>query len=244
MKGQHAVVTGGGRGIGAAIAEALIAQGAQVTIMGRDQAVLAETAARIGAQALTVDVTQPAAVQQAFEQAGAVDILVNNAGTAESAPFHRTDFDLWQRMIAVNLNGVYLCTQAVVREMVKRGYGRIINIASTAALTGYPYVTAYCAAKHGVIGLTRALARELATSGVTVNAICPGYTDTDLVTAAVKNIVAKTQVSEEAALAQLIAHNPQKHLIEPAEIAQAVIWLCASASVTGQSIPIDGGEIL
>lgn len=250
MNDYHAVITGGGRGIGAAVAEALAAQGMRLTLMGRDQERLQQKAASLNAQAIVVDVTDPKSVENAFRQAvekqGTISILVNNAGAAESVPFTKTDLELWQRMLDVNLTGTYLCTQQVVPEMVRQKFGRVINIASSAAQTGYPYVTAYCAAKHGVLGLTRALALELAKSGVTVNAVCPGYTDTDLVTNAVENIARKTTLTTEQALNQLVSSNPQGRLIQPEEVANAVVWLCspASASITGQAISVSGGEIM
>ena len=153
---------------------------------------------------------------------------------------------MWQRVIGVDLTGAFLCTRQVLRDMVNAGQGRVVNVASTAGLTGYPYVAAYCAAKHGVIGLTRALAREVARTGVTVNAVCPGYTDTEIVATTLTNIVAKTGRSREQALADIVAHNPQGRLITPEEVADAVAWLClpSSASITGQSILVAGGELM
>lgn len=250
LAGKHVVVTGGGRGIGAAIAARLAAMGAGLTLMGRDETVLAATAEPLRAATRTVDVTDAASVEAAFaaavEDRGAIDILVNNAGAAESAPFHRTDLDLWRAMLDVNLTGVYLCTRQALPGMIEAGDGRVINIASSAGLVGYGYVTAYCAAKHGVIGLTRALAQETAKKGVTVNAVCPGYTETDMVERSVANIVEKTGGSEDEARAQLAIHNPQGRLIQPTEVADAVAWLAlpGSASITGQSIVVAGGEIM
>jgi 3-hydroxybutyrate dehydrogenase len=250
MTEYHAVVTGGGRGIGAAIAEALSAQGMRLTLMGRDMERLRQKADSLNAQAIPIDVTQPESVDSAFrdavEKQGTISILVNNAGSAESASFARTDLALWQRMLDVNLTGAFLCSKQVVPEMMRQQFGRIINIASTAAQKGYPYVTAYCAAKHGVLGLTRALAFELAKTGVTVNAVCPGYTNTDLVTSAVENITQKTSLTAEQALTQLVNSNPQARLIQPEEVANTVVWLCspASAAITGQAISVSGGEIM
>lgn len=256
LAGQHALVTGGNRGIGAAVAEQLAGLGAAVTLVARDQASLeAQRQAIADAHGVPVtaaaaDVTDEAAVARAFEAAraanGAVHILVNNAGTGKSAPFKRTDRALWDAMIAVNLTSVYLCTRAALPAMIEAKYGRIVNVASTAGLTGYRYVSAYVAAKHGVVGLTRALALETATTGVTVNAVCPGYVDTEMTRATIANIVEKTGASEEQALAQLTAVNPQGRLIAPAEVASAVAWLAlpAQGSITGQAIAVAGGEVM
>ena len=251
---MHAVVTGGGSGIGAAIAQALVDAGARVTLMGRDAAKLETQREALAApgriHCVTVDVTQPAAVEEAFASArdtlGPVDILINNAGQAQAAPFAKTDLAFWQRMLDVNLTGVFLCTQAALPSMIERGFGRIVNVASTAGQIGYPYVTAYCAAKHGVIGLTRALALETATTGVTVNAVCPGYTDTPLLQTSLDQVVAKTGRSTDDARAALKRSNPQRRFIEPDEVAHAVLWLVMpeSGSMTGQSISISGGEVM
>ena len=248
---KHAVVTGGGTGIGSAIAAALAADGARVTLMGRRLEPLEITAATLkDARSVRCDVTDTASVAIAFEQArtglGPVDILVNNAGAAVTVPFHKMDIQDWRRMLAVNLDGVFNCTRAVYDEMRRRGWGRMVTVASTAAVRGYAYVSAYCAAKHGVLGLTRALALEAAQSGVTVNAVCPGYTDTDIVRDAVKNIVKKTGRSLDEAQAEFTRNNPQGRLIKPSEVADAVVWLCrpASASITGQAIVVAGGEVM
>jgi len=251
LRDKHAVVTGGGTGIGAAIATALAAAGARITVMGRRLEPLETAAATLNdASCVRCDVTDPDNVAAAFAQAqaglGPVDILVNNAGAAATAPFHKMDTLLWRRMLAVNLDGVFNCTRAVYDQMRRRGWGRIVNVASTAALKGYAYVSAYCAAKHGVLGLTRALALEAAKSGVTVNAVCPGYTDTDIVREAVKNIVEKTGRSVEEAEAEFTRSNPQRRLIQPAEVADTVAWLCRpeSGSITGQAIVVAGGEVM
>lgn len=228
LTGKHALVTGGARGIGAAIARLLENHGARVTIVGRHTSPIA------------ADVTDREAVDRAFANAGPVDILVNNAGQSGSAPFLKTDFELWRRMMAVNLDGTFLCTRAALPGMLSAGWGRIVNIASTAGLAGFSYVSAYCAAKHGVIGLTRALALEVVTKGVTVNAVCPGFTDTDMVKDAVANIVSKTGRTPEEARAGLAGQNPQRRLIRPEEVANAVAWLClpGSEAITGQSIAV------
>ena len=237
LTGKHAVVTGGSRGIGAAIANALRSAGAVVTVLGRHTEPHADVADRD-------------AVDHAFRAiqtaSGPVQILVNNAGQAESAPFLKTSQDLWRRMLAVNLDGAYHCTQAALPGMLDSGWGRIVNIASTAGLTGYGYVSAYCAAKHGVIGLTRALALELANKNITVNAVCPGFTETDLLREAVSNITAKTGRTEQEARTELASRNPQKRLVQPEEVANAVLWLCSpgSEAVTGQAIAVAGGEVL
>jgi len=254
LAGQHAVVTGGGRGIGAAIAQALAKNGARVTVMGRSREALLSQTAKLGshggAQAIEVDVTEPDSVKRAFAAAaaefGPAAILVNNAGQAASAPFDKTDMAMWRRLIDVNLTGTFLCSQAVVPGMLKAGYGRIVNIASIAGLAGAAYVTAYCASKHGVVGLTRSLAMELARKDITVNAVCPGYVETDMVRTAVANIVAKTGRSAAEAEAELTRRNPQGRILQPQEVANAVLWLClpGSEAITGQAISVSGGEVM
>ncbi|HEY5101152.1 MAG TPA: SDR family NAD(P)-dependent oxidoreductase [Steroidobacteraceae bacterium] len=257
LGGQHALVSGAARGIGAAIAYALAAAGARVSLLGRNLDALSVTAAKIieahpasQTSAIAADVSDSAAVHKAMTNAhahfGPVQLLVNNAGQAESAPFVKTDEALWQRMLAVNLTGTFLCTRAVLPDMLNAGFGRIVNIASTAGLRGYAYVAAYTASKHGVIGLTRALALEVAMKGITVNAVCPGYTDTDMVRDAIGKIVTQTGRSADEARAALVRTNPQQHLIDPKEIAQTVVWLCGphTASITGQCLAIAGGEVM
>ncbi|RZI59289.1 MAG: SDR family oxidoreductase [Rubrivivax sp.] len=256
LEGLHAVVTGGGSGIGAAIAQALIADGARVTLMGRRIEKLKEQRDQlnvgggpsVGLQ--VCDVGDEASVRQAFAAAvaaaGPVDLLVNNAGQVETAPLARTSLDTWQRLLNVNLTGSFLCCREVLPAMTERRFGRIVNVASTAALKGYAYVAAYCAAKHGVLGLTRALALETARKGVTVNAVCPGYTETDIVADAIGTIVAKTGRTAEEARAELASVNPQGRLVDPVEVAASVAWLARrdSASITGQAIAIAGGEVM
>ena len=254
LNGRHALVTGGTRGIGFAIALSLLRHGARVTIVARKQTNLLEAKKRLEAEGevncIALDITDAAAIPAAFESAvndfGPISILVNNAGQAHSAPFMKTDIHLLNSMLAVNLSSVLLCTQAVLPGMLEAGWGRIVNIASTAGLTGYSYTSAYCAAKHAVVGLTRSLAQELAKKGVTVNAVCPGYTETDLVHDAIANIVKKTGRTEEQARAVLAANNPQGKLIQPDEVANVVSWLClpGSSAINGQSIPVAGGELM
>ncbi|WP_447922112.1 SDR family NAD(P)-dependent oxidoreductase [Achromobacter aegrifaciens] len=254
LAGRHALVTGGARGIGLACARALLQRGARVTLLGRDGSALdaaADSLASLGqVQAVSADIADEASVRAAFAQAeaefGPVLVLVNNAGQAVSQRFDRMDASLWQSMIAVNLTGTFHCIQAALPGMLQEQWGRVINVASTAGLIGYSYVSAYCAAKHGVIGLTRSLALETAQKGVTVNAVCPGYTETDIVRGAVSNIVDKTGMTPDAARAKLAERNPQGRLVQPEEVAETVAWLAlpASASVNGQAIAVDGGEVM
>lgn len=253
LAGRHAVVTGASRGIGASIAAALAAQGMLVSLFGRDTAALKSVATQLGgsahADAITADVSDAGSVQAAFttarERFGPVNILINNAGQAASAKFTDTDAALWNQLMAVNVTGTYLCTRQAVTDMLEGGYGRIVNIASTAGLRGAAYISAYAASKHAVIGLTRSLALEYAARNITVNAVCPGYVDTDIVKGAIANIMKKTGRSAAEALSTLVATNPQRRLIEPAEVAETVLWLCrpGSESVTGQSIVLSGGEV-
>ncbi|MFN5048851.1 SDR family NAD(P)-dependent oxidoreductase [Roseateles sp.] len=245
---RHAVITGGGSRIGAAVARQLLDQGLRVTLMGRSlerlRAQQQALGGEVGIQAC--DVGDEASVATAFAAVGPVDILVNNAGQVETAPLARTSLETWQRLLNVNLTGTFLCSRAVLPGMSERGFGRIVNVASTAALKGYAYVAAYCAAKHGVLGLTRALALETVKKGITVNAVCPGYTETEIVAQAVQTIMAKTGRTAEAARAELAAANPQGRLIQPEEVAATVAWLVGegSASITGQAIAVAGGEVM
>ncbi len=253
LAGRHAVVTGANGGIGEAICRELAGKGARLTLFGRNAGSLEAVRARLpgsGHGIATVDVTDHADVAEAMAVAvrarGPVGVLINNAGAAKSAPLTKTDSALWQAMIAVNLTGPYNCIHAVLPGMIEAGWGRIVNVASTAGLLGYAYVAPYCAAKHGVIGLTRALALEVARKGITVNAVCPGYTDTPLLAGAVDNIVGKTGRSVEEAKAALAASNPQGRLVQPAEVANAVAWLClpGAEAIHGQAIAVAGGEAM
>jgi len=245
----HALVTGGGRGIGREVAATLARAGATVTIVGRHRATLDEAVSAGAAHfAEVADVADRPALQAAIAKAAArqpIDILIANAGIAESAPFMKSDAALFARMMDVNFFGVVHSIQAVLPSMRDRAYGRIVAIASTAGLKGYPYVSAYVAAKHAVIGLVRSLALEVATTNVTVNAVCPGFTDTDLVAGSIDNIMKKTGRSREQATAELSRHNPQGRLVAPPEVADAVLWLCGSGAgaITGQAIAVAGGEV-
>lgn len=250
LKGRHALVTGGGRGIGRAIASSLVKAGATVTIVGRNPATLEPAIMQGDAHAAAVaDVSDAqrvqAAVQESVSRYGPVDLMIANAGGAASAPFMKSGPEVFRQMLDVNLLGVTNVAQAVLHSMTERGFGRIVAVASTAGLKGYPYVSAYCAAKHAVIGFVRALALETAKTGVTVNAVCPGFTDTDLVAESLETIMRKTGRTREDALGELVKHNPQGRLIDPSEVAAAVLWLCSeeARSVTGQAIVVAGGEI-
>jgi NAD(P)-dependent dehydrogenase (short-subunit alcohol dehydrogenase family) len=246
LDGKHAVVTGGSRGIGAAVVRVLLEHGARITVLGRAEGAVSPSKSNY----IRADVSDASAVAKALEAAraqnGAIGILVNSAGQAAAAPFAKTDAKMWRQLLSVNLDGTFHCMQAALPDMLAAGWGRIVNIASIAGLIGQAYVSAYCASKHGVIGLTRALALEVAAKGVTVNAVCPGFTDTDMAAQAVANIAAKTGRAPEQARAELAARNPQKRLVTPEEVANAVAWLClpGSESVTGQAITVAGGEVM
>jgi NAD(P)-dependent dehydrogenase (short-subunit alcohol dehydrogenase family) len=251
VKDAHAVVTGAGQGIGAAIAAELDRLGARLTLMGRRLEPLQRQSRTFrSAIAVAADVTDEPGLSAAFDEArrafGPVSILVNNAGAVATAPFARTDTGMWRSMLDVNLTGVFYCMRAALPDMQKTDWGRIINIASTAGIKGYPYVAAYCAAKHGVVGLTRALALETAQTGITVNAVCPGYTDTELLQDAIRTIMEKTGMDREKAESMLKSTNPQRRFVEPGEVAATVAWLCrpGSESITGQAIAVAGGEVM
>jgi 3-hydroxybutyrate dehydrogenase len=251
LQGRHAIVTGGNRGIGAAIAWALARAGASLTLMGRDAIKLMDTAraiaAECGVDVLTVecDVADEASVANAFERAGDAYILVNNAGQARGAELQDTSRALWDALIGVNLTGAFHCTRAVLPAMLRNGEGRIINIASTAGLKGYTRIAAYCAAKHGVVGLTRALAIETARKGVTVNAVCPAYTEGEMSERAISQIAEHRHIPEMEARHKLERLIPIGRLIKPEEVAQTVLWLCSpdAAAITGQAIAVAGGEV-
>lgn len=248
LAGRHALVTGGGRGIGRAVAAALKHEGARVSIIGRDAKVLQEAVEAGDADAfMSCDIRDEAAMATTIAELAQIqpfDIVIANAGAVETGPFTRSDAERFRRMSEINLIGTVNAFHAVLPGMLERRNGRLIAIASTAGHRGYAYVSAYAAAKHAVIGLVRSLALETARAGVTVNAICPGYTDTDMVAGSISAITAKTGLSDEQALAQLVKDNPQGRLIAPQEVAAAVLYLCgpASQSITGQSILINGGE--
>jgi NAD(P)-dependent dehydrogenase (short-subunit alcohol dehydrogenase family) len=233
LAGQHALVTGGSRGIGASVCDYLARMGANVSLTARNAETLDSHAAALRKDHGTA------------EALGPVDILVANAGVGKSAPFHRMELDFWQGIIDLNLTGTYLCTKQVYQSMRERGYGRIVNIASTVGLRGYPYIAAYAASKHGVVGLTRSLALEAATTGITVNSVCPGYTDTDLVDEAIDVIVGKTGRDASEVRGEIEHMSPMARMITTEEVAETVAWLClpSSAAITGQSIVVAGGAV-
>lgn len=246
LAGHRVLITGGGSGVGADMALAFAAAGAEVVVAGRRREALdAVVAGEPRMRAIEADVSVENDVVQLFAAAGPVDIVIANAGAAESAPITRTSIDVWQQMMAVNLTGVFLTLREGVRQLEGRGWGRLITVASTAGLRGYAYVSAYTAAKHGAVGLTRAVAQEVAGSGITANALCPGYVDTELTERTIANIMVTTGRSHDEALRALTRANPQGRLVQPAEVTAAALWLCGpgSAAVNGQAIAIDGGEL-
>lgn len=246
LAGKRVLITGGGSGVGANMALAFAKTGAEVIIAGRRMKALEQVAAQHSAiRGIAADVTQEASIQALFAQAGAIDIVIANAGVAESAPLAKTSLATWQAILAVNLTGVFLTLREGLRQMQERHWGRLIVVASTAGLKGYAYVAPYAAAKHGTMGLVRSLALEVATQGITVNALCPGFLNTEMTERSLTNIMQKTGRSREAALAVLASTNPQQRLIQPAEVTHAALWLCAAGSegINGQAITIAGGEI-
>ena len=251
LAGKHAAVTGGGRGIGAAIARTLAEAGADVTILGRNISTLDQHAESLRGDGLNikvapVDVTDESSVSQAFAKLSPIDILINNAGIAHVAPFDKTTTADWERVFRVNVLGAVLCSQRVLPNMLERKWGRVVNIASTAGLKGYTRLSAYTTSKHALIGLTRALALETATTGVTVNAVCPTYTETDMTAEGIKSIGTRLQMSTDEARMQLTKHIPQGEMVKPEQVAAGVLWLCSAeaASVTGIALPIAGGEVM
>jgi NAD(P)-dependent dehydrogenase (short-subunit alcohol dehydrogenase family) len=250
LAGKTALVTGGGRGIGRAIATVLAGHGARVVVAGRTVAELDETAHAVGGLALRMDAADRASVQAALEElaarTGRVDILVNNAGVAESAPFDRTTDAMWDWTMAVNVGSAFALCRALIPPMITAGWGRVINLASNAGLTGYAYSSAYCASKHAMIGMTRALAVEIARTGITVNSVCPGWVNTHMADEAVRRIAEKTGKGEEQARKALEGMSPQRRLVEPDEVAHVVAMLCSdqARSIHGQSIPVDGGQVM
>jgi len=247
LAGKLALVTGGGRGIGAACARALAAAGAKVVVTGRTQADLEAIAAEIGGTALVCDIADRAAMDaMCAKLPGRIDILVNNAGVAESAALDRTSDELWDRILEIDATAPFRLIRALVPTMAKAGWGRVVNIASNAGVSGYGYSSAYCAAKHAMVGFTRALAVDLARTGVTINALCPGWVHTRMSEEAIARIAAKTGRSVEEARGQLEGMSPQRRMIDPAEVAHAALMLCADSArgIHGQTIVIDGGAIL
>jgi 3-hydroxybutyrate dehydrogenase len=249
LTGKRALVTGGGRGIGAAVARSLAGHGADVIVTGRSRPHLDEIADEIGGMALVCDLADRAATDALVAELaaiGRVDVLVNNAGVAESASLADTSDAMWDRIMELDATAPFRLTRALAPAMIEAGWGRVVTIASNAGLTGYGYTAAYCAAKHAVVGMTRALAIDLGRTGVTINAVCPGWVDTDMAAEAIARIAGKTGRDADASRAALTGMSPQKRLIAPAEVAHAVVMLCAedARGIHGQTIVIDGGQVL
>jgi 3-hydroxybutyrate dehydrogenase len=256
LRDRIALITGGGRGIGRAIAIAFAQEGAQVAVAARTFEQVEEVAREVdqfstNALPVVCDVSDVSSVEKLFERVRerfgrGPDIMVNNAGIAESAPLTKTSDELWHRILGVNLSGTFYCTRAALPQMIERGWGRVINIASIAGKTGAPYIAAYSASKHGVLGLTRSAALEVATKGITVNAICPGYVDTDMTTGAIENITQKTRLSADEAMASIMKMSPQNRIVQPEEVAALALLLASEEGrgINGQAINVDGGSVL
>ena len=236
------LITGGGSGIGLETAKRMAAEGFSVTVSGRNEERLAES----GFNYVVMDVTDEGSVNAGFKSAGPFDIVISNAGVAKTAPSMKTSLALWQEMIAVNMTGAFLCAKAALPAMAENGFGRFVVVASTSAVKAYPYTMAYTSSKHGALGLVRSLAAEFATTGVTCNAVCPGFTDTEIVSSSIENIVAKTGRTHAQAMQAFTKDNPMKRLVEPTEVAETINWICSAgaASINGQAIIVDGGELI
>lgn len=242
---RHVLITGGGRGIGAEIARRFAALGDRITVLSRSRDEVERVADEVGGYGIRCDVGEPASVEAAFMAAGPVDVLINNAGIARSSPVLKTDVRVWEEHLKVNLTGAFLCSLKVLPGMASRGRGRIINVASVAGLKGYPYLAAYCASKHGLIGLTRALAAEYGGQGVTVNAICPGYVEGSMLNQSIQNIVDKTGRTADEVRHELESQSPQGRFFEPAEVAAMAVFLASEEAkgVNGQAMTICGGGL-
>lgn len=251
LEGRHAVVTGAGGGIGSVIAKVLAGAGAQITLLGRNVSAMEAVAEQLGGKAYVVkcDVTRPEEVVSTFQDIllaqGPIHILINNAGEALTESFLETSLEHWNHLMEVNVTGAFLCSRAALPSMLQAGWGRVVNVASTAGLRGYPYASAYVAAKHALVGLTRALALEFARKNITVNAVCPGFTETRLLHESVARVAMRTGRSEAEIRAELAKYNPQGRFVTAEEVAHAVLFLCSpqAGAINGQAISISGGEV-